>query len=149
MTTASAAGYGMAGCGLGSLAFKDQPGMIQIVAATLNGIYGNQTFGITSGTSNCAEDGVSVAEKEKEYFSEANFESLNVEMAQGSGETLEAFAHIMGCEGEGVQAFSQLTQAKYSEIYPDPATTPEQMLGNLNHVMSEDASLATSCQDKG
>ena len=60
-TTASGAhkSYGTAGCGLGSLVFGDQPGIIQIVAATLNGI-GGQTFAITSGTSNCGEAAVSV-----------------------------------------------------------------------------------------
>ena len=42
--------YGTAGCGLGSMAFGDQPGGIQILAATTNGILGNQTFGITFGT---------------------------------------------------------------------------------------------------
>src|SRR6266511_1273208 len=45
--------YGAAGCGLGAMAFKDQPGGIQIIAATLNDICANQTFGITFGTSNC------------------------------------------------------------------------------------------------
>ena len=57
--TASAAraqqgGYGMAGCGLGSLLFgNDNTTLMQILAATTNGLFGSQTFGITSGTSNC------------------------------------------------------------------------------------------------
>ncbi|MFN8945903.1 MAG: DUF3015 family protein, partial [Pseudobdellovibrionaceae bacterium] len=49
----SGQGYGMAGCGLGSVVFGDKPGFIQIFAATLNSIGGNQTFGISLGTSNC------------------------------------------------------------------------------------------------
>ncbi len=44
--------YGVAGCGLGSMVFGNQEGGIQVIAATLNGT-GIQTFGITSGTSNC------------------------------------------------------------------------------------------------
>src|SRR5205823_3826374 len=40
--------YGLAGCGLGSMLFGDQKGMIQILAATTNGTFGSQTFGITS-----------------------------------------------------------------------------------------------------
>ncbi len=47
--------YGTAGCGLGSMAFGNQKGAIQILAATTNGLFGTQTFGITSGTSNCGE----------------------------------------------------------------------------------------------
>ncbi|MEN0057326.1 MAG: DUF3015 family protein, partial [Bdellovibrio sp.] len=46
--------YGTAGCGLGSLVFGNEKGPVQIVAATLNGT-GVQTFGITTGTSNCGE----------------------------------------------------------------------------------------------
>ena len=49
----SGQGYGMAGCGLGSILFGAKPGKIQILSGTTNGIYGNQTFGISSGTSNC------------------------------------------------------------------------------------------------
>lgn len=41
------------GCGLGYILFKDpkNPGiLIQVFAATTNGTFGNQTFGISSGT---------------------------------------------------------------------------------------------------
>ena len=42
------------GCGLGSMIIKNQNStMLQAIAATTNGTSGNQTFGITSGTSNC------------------------------------------------------------------------------------------------
>ena len=44
--------YGTAGCGLGSLVFGNQKGIVQIFAATTNGLFGSQTFGITTGTSN-------------------------------------------------------------------------------------------------
>src|SRR3954464_7446787 len=47
--------YGTAGCGLGSLVFGDQKGAIQILAATTNTTFGTQTFGITTGTSNCVD----------------------------------------------------------------------------------------------
>ena len=44
------------GCGLGSMAFEGNDGLIsQVSAATTNGTSGNQTFGITSGTSNCTQ----------------------------------------------------------------------------------------------
>src|SRR4051812_44427690 len=61
--------YGMAGCGLGSLAIRDGSKWMQVVAATLNGT-GVQTFGISFGTSNCTEDGVATAAREKEAFIE-------------------------------------------------------------------------------
>jgi len=37
--------YGTAGCGPGSMAFWNKPGIIQVLAATTNGTFGTQTFG--------------------------------------------------------------------------------------------------------
>ena len=49
----SAGGYGSAGCGLGAIVFGSKPGMIQVLAATTNATFYSQTFGITTGTSEC------------------------------------------------------------------------------------------------
>ncbi|MCB9072358.1 MAG: DUF3015 family protein [Bdellovibrionaceae bacterium] len=46
-------GYGLAGCGLGSVLFGAKPGGVQILAYTTNGSAGNQLFGITFGSLNC------------------------------------------------------------------------------------------------
>ena len=46
------------GCGLGSMAWRGQSGVVpQILAVTTNGTFGNQTFGISSGTSGCDQNG--------------------------------------------------------------------------------------------
>ncbi len=68
-SNAFAAGYGDAGCGLGSMLFGNSPGKgSQILAVTTNGT-GMQSFGISSGTSNCdATDGIILAEKEGDLF---------------------------------------------------------------------------------
>ena len=87
-------GYGMAGCGLGSILFGAKPGKIQIIAATTNGIYGNQSFGITSGTSNCdiPEMGQQAA-----AFIETNREIVMKEAARGEGETVTALSVLLNC----------------------------------------------------
>lgn len=42
------------GCGLGSMIFRGQRGLVpQILAVTTNGSFGTQTFGISTGTSGC------------------------------------------------------------------------------------------------
>src|SRR5215208_2357915 len=41
--------YGLAGCGLGSMAFGKEPGFVQVLAATTNGFLWTQLFGITRG----------------------------------------------------------------------------------------------------
>src|SRR6476659_6200476 len=82
--------FGAAGCGLGSMIFADQKGPIQILAATTNDAIFPQTFAISTGPSNCFEDGVALKEKEQEFCANANFESLHQEIAQGQGENLKA-----------------------------------------------------------
>ena len=66
LMTASAAraqNVGMAGCGLGSVLFGNQNTVLmQLLAATTNGILWNQSFGITTGTLNCSTGGVVKAE---------------------------------------------------------------------------------------
>lgn len=92
-TSAFAAGYGDAGCGLGSVVFGGQKGMVQILAATTNGTFGSQTFGITTGTSNCSGAG-----KEATAFIDINKESLANDIARGQGETVNSLAGIYGCQ---------------------------------------------------
>ena len=86
--------YGVAGCGLGSIVFGDQPGLIQVVAATLNGT-GVQTFGITSGTSNCGEAG---KQARANQFIEVNKEALANDIARGTGDSVASLAEVMGCQ---------------------------------------------------
>ncbi|MCB0412349.1 MAG: DUF3015 family protein [Bdellovibrionales bacterium] len=95
------AGYGTAGCGLGSIIFGAKPGKIQIVSATTNGIYGNQSFGITSGTSNCD---IPHMGQQAAVFIEVNKEALRKEAAIGQGESVDAVAMILNCEKAEVRS---------------------------------------------
>jgi len=143
-STASAKKYGTAGCGLGSMIFHDQKGFIQVVAATTNGTSGNQTFAISTGTLNCSEDGLAMADKEKEFFASANYESLMQEMAQGKGENLQAMASLYGC---GTEAFAASVKSNYSQIFPTAETNSSAMLTNLDGVIASDVSLKSSCTE--
>ena len=55
------------GCGLGKLAWSDYSHQKnigpQVLMATTNGTFGSQTFGISSGTSGCTNDGKVMAEQ--------------------------------------------------------------------------------------
>jgi hypothetical protein len=135
--------YGSAGCGLGSLVFGDQKGFVQVFAATTNATFYSQTFGITSGTSNCTDDGVAMIDKEKQYFSEANFESLKQEMAQGQGENLTAYASLFGCSST---AFATSMQGNYSKVFT-PGVDADAMLQNVQSVVGSDATLQATCRD--
>ena len=146
---ARAQGYGSAGCGLGSLAFGTNNGMgPQILAATTNGTFANQTFAITSGTSNCSSGGVIKAQREQAAFAEVNFQDLKRNMAAGGGEFLTSFATLLGCEDAAKPTLAQMTQAKYESILPTEKTTPMEMLSGVKTQIKGDARLANACSDE-
>lgn len=135
--------YGAAGCGVGSMLLTKNSKVHQVFAATTNGILGNQTFGITSGTSNCTSEGLSKIDKEKEVFVEVNYATLQKEISQANGETLNSFAALMGCS---------------EDVYPNFATTLQKNTKNLSAInngsvfietvtatVKADATLASKC----
>ncbi|NOY84398.1 MAG: DUF3015 domain-containing protein [Nitrospirae bacterium] len=141
-----AAGYGAAGCGFGGELIKENKVLHQIGAAILNMILGNQTFGMTSGTSGCGEDGLVLAENEQETFVGNNYETLTKEMASGKGENLTTLAGLLGCSSDTVQHFGSFTQAHYPSIFKTRETTPSEMLVALKDGLSLEPTLASSCQ---
>jgi hypothetical protein len=107
--------YGTAGCGLGSMVFGDQKGAIQILAATTNGTFGSQTFGITFGTSNCGPSAVSGSAATKTFI-EGNREALSKDAARGSGETITTLSSMAGCKDPS--AVGQALQKRFRELFP-------------------------------
>lgn len=116
----SGQGYNVAGCGLGSVLFGTKPGMIQILAATVNGISGNQTFGITSGTLNCdiPEMGQQAA-----VFIELNGETVRKDFARGRGETVSSLAYILKCQDSNL--FGDTMRTNLESIFQDGISTYE------------------------
>jgi hypothetical protein len=147
-SAAHAQGYGMAGCGLGTYVFKDNTTGAQILAATTNGTFASQTFGITSGTSNCTSGGVVKAQREQAAFAEVNFQDLKRNMAAGGGEFLMSFATLLGCEDSAKPTLAKMTQSKYESILPTEKTTPMQMLSGVKTQIKSDARLSQSCSDE-
>ena len=112
MSQAHAYEYGMAGCGIGGLVFKDQPGMIQVVAATLNNIISPQTSAISSGTSGCYE--VRGQQAQVEYI-DTNKIALKADVARGNGETLDGLMTMLGCKE--VNAVKMEIKNDYKNIF--------------------------------
>jgi Protein of unknown function (DUF3015) len=147
-SSARAQGYGMAGCGLGSVLFgRDNSVLMQVLAATVNGT-GVQTFGITSGTSNCVSGGVVKAEREQAAFAEVNFQDLKRNMAAGGGEFLTSFSTLLGCEDSAKPAFFKMSQNRYESILPSENATPMQLLAGIKAQIKSDAHLAVACTDE-
>jgi hypothetical protein len=148
-SAARADAYGMAGCGIGSILFgKDNTILMQILASTTNGTFGSQTFGITSGTSNCVSGGVVKAEREQAAFAEVNFQDLKRNMASGGGEFLASFSTLLGCEEAAKPAFFKMSQDKYESILQSDKTTPIQLVVGVKAQIKSDARLAGACTDE-
>ena len=140
-----AAGYGDAGCGLGSIVFGGEQGAVQVLAATTNGTFWSQTFGITTGTSNCNPAGLVMLEKEREEFAMKNYPTLVKEMAMGEGENLDTLAGLYGCSQESHADFGSLVQENFASIVKSDSTDSQEMLSSLNSEIAGHAVLSKSC----
>jgi len=135
--------YGLAGCGLGSLVFGDQKGGIQILAATTNSLFGSQTFGITSGTSNCVDS--AAPGKGARIFIEGNREALAKDAARGSGETITTLTAIAGCKD--AKAVGATLQKRFAQLFPGEKTPVEQVSENVIKELRADSLL--ECRNVG
>jgi hypothetical protein len=133
------AGYGMAGCGLGSILFgPDSGGFGQILAATTNGTSGNQTFGITSGTSNCSDAGG--GSDSAKAFVETNRMAFAKDAARGNGETIASLAELAGCQ-DSAQVGSVLQQ-NFQSIFPSAGVSDTQVSEKVVETLKQNAALA-------
>jgi hypothetical protein len=139
---ASGQGYGTAGCGLGSILFGQQEGGIQIIAATFNGTSANQTFAITSGTSNCVPGAGS---HRAELFITVNKEALAKDISRGRGETVDGLASILGCPDS--RALGTQLQSHFSQIFPNEKTDGAQVTHSIFGVIRGASDL--TCRDLG
>ncbi len=128
--------YGAAGCGLGSLVFGNQPGAVQILTATTNGTFGSQTFGITSGTSNC---GGGLIAQNTRNFVEANREALAKDMSRGQGETIGALTFMAGCKSSS--DVGARLQSSFSTIIPSEQATADEIAEKLLQTLKADQAL--------
>jgi len=140
--TAMAAGENNIGnCGWGSKLFDGQSGIApQVLAVTTNGTFGNQTFGITSGTSGCTQDGAVKSNWKTALFIDGNKDALARDMSVGSGETLDSLAHLMGVQAQDRAAFNRAAQENMARIFSNDAT-PE-IMAALRQVLADDAQLS-------
>jgi hypothetical protein len=130
-------GYGDGpGCGLGAQIFNEKNILHQVLAATTNGSFGTQTFGITTGTLGCTNNGKFVSNEHATMFANLNFDNLSQEMAQGGGEHLASLATLLGVPAEQQPAFFAMTQEKYASLIQSGETTPAAMLKALHETMA-------------
>ena len=134
------------GCGLGNLAFSggssNQNSIgVQVLMALLNHT-GMQTFGISSGTSGCTNDGTIVMKEKVNVFAVVNFDNLSQEMAQGQGEHLASMATLMGIPVEQHQEFFVVSQEQYATLFEMGEPSPKTMVNAMYSAIADHPVLA-------
>lgn len=130
--SAQAASYQAQGCGLGSTIWTDGSSLLhQVLGATTNGTSGNQTFGMTSGTSNCELDGM--GGQAQTVFIEANRSALANDIARGNGETLSSLVRMYGCDSANI---GPALQKNYRQIFPSETASAAHINGEISAVVN-------------
>jgi len=115
-TTAFADNHPNTGCGIGSMILGKQDSTLkQVVASILNGSYGNQTFGITTGSLGCAKPASFAANEKANKFIANNMDQLAVDIAKGNGESIDTLATLL--EVKDVVSFKTELQNSFNDIY--------------------------------
>ena len=108
------------GCGLGSLLWEgkaDGSVISQTLQATTNGIFGNQTFGITSGTLGCDQPANIIKNDRMLAFTADNMDLLARDIAAGKGENLDTLAELMEVPVAERPVFAATLQANFDKIF--------------------------------
>jgi hypothetical protein len=118
-------------CGWGSKLFDGQAGIFpQGAAGITNGIFFNQTFGVSTGTSGCTQDGTVRSTWKTAMFIDGNKERLARDMSVGSGEALDSLAHLLGVETADRATFNRVARDNMKSIFPsDNAATDRSCRG--------------------
>jgi len=139
-STAMAAPYGLAGCGLGNLLFKKDT---QVLAATTNGSSYSQSFGITSGTSNCVD---TEGHAKLKNFIDGNRLALENDVSRADGETLKSVAFYFGCQNS--ESFRQTLQSNFGQIF-SPEKDSNEVFDGLKQTLNSNQTVASSCSELG
>jgi hypothetical protein len=131
-TSVMAAGNTNTGCGLGSVLIENQDSLVmQLLAVTTNGTSGNQTFGITSGTLNCAAPANIVMNVPAQEFVASNMDSIAVDIAAGQGESLDTLLSLVNVEDKDKAIASATLKDNFSNIYTSSDVTSAQVVDNI------------------
>jgi hypothetical protein len=131
------------GCGLGQKVWKGKSGLsAHSSAATTNGTFSNQLFGITSGSLGCNKDAVASNDLEKKAFVASNIDDIAKDIAQGNGKHLSSLASLIGIQQQDREAFFSLTQNNFETIFKTEEPTYHDVLAALDSTMAADQHFA-------
>ncbi len=125
------------GCGLGTLMFKnsaDNSSMLQAFQICLNNfppLSAVPTFGISFGTADCQKPTQFASNERANEFMVANMDNLARDIAQGHGETLDAFAELIEVPAEQRPEFYQQLQSGFDRIFTSSNVQMASVMDNI------------------
>jgi len=112
--------------------FKNNDGLLsQTAAATTNGLLGNQTFGISSGTLECNQPAELYAREQLQKFVASNMDSVAKDIARGNGESLDTLAELMQVPVEKRDTFNTQLQKNFDHIFTSAQVTEAEVIENI------------------
>ncbi len=126
------------GCGLGTMALGDNPPTLisELGATFLNGLFGTQTFGITSGTSECERPADFASNARIQQYVADNIDQLAADIAVGQGESLNALADLMSVQANDRAALYTSLQSNFDNIFTTSAVSSTDVVKNLDKVIN-------------
>lgn len=133
LSTMAFAANNQTGCGLGGQVIKSADSAVLFaLQATTNGTSGNQTFGITSGTSGCQKAKFVMNERAAEFVA-SNMDQLSREIAIGQGESVSTLAELLNVDNKA--EFASALQANYNAIYTTEKADMATVLDNVSVIV--------------
>ncbi len=137
---ASSMAFAQPGCGVGAMIWKGQSGIApHVLAATTNGTFGNQTFGMTTGTLGC-QTNESVQSMAR--YMDSNIDKVARDMSRGTGENLDTLAVLLGVDAADRDTFRQVLQDNFASIFPSSDTTSGEAVDAIVAVLEKNESLS-------
>lgn len=125
------------GCGLGRELIGEKQGLAwDLLGTLLNGTFGNQTFGMTSGTLGCDTGGKIAMNEKVDIFVADNMDNLAIDIASGQGESLDALAEIAMISGDNKEVFFSALQNNFDQIYPTDTVSYSHVSGTIMEIAS-------------
>ncbi|MCR8916224.1 DUF3015 domain-containing protein [Marinobacter panjinensis] len=137
---ASTLAFAQPGCGIGAMVWKGQSGIApHVLAATTNGTFGNQTFGMTTGTLGCQTN---QSVQSMAMYMESNIDKVARDMSRGSGENLDTLAVLLGVDEADRDSFRKALQDNFATIFPSSDTTSGEAVDAIVALLEKDEALS-------
>ncbi|KMQ76351.1 DUF3015 domain-containing protein [Marinobacter subterrani] len=137
---ASSVAFAQPGCGVGAMIWEGQSGIApHVLAATTNGTFGNQTFGMTTGTLGCQTN---EAVQSMAMYMNNNIDKVARDMSRGAGENLDTLAVLLGVDQADRDTFRKVLQDNFATIFPSSDTTSGEAVNAIVALMEKNESLS-------